>query len=129
MVMRSSLRWCGLAFNCRNGDVIRFVFIIDAFDREIIAWMAVANAGISGSDMRGMMLEAVEMRFGATRAPQTIEQVSDNGILQGAWHAPLCPGTQPDSLLHAGRQTAVEPHVGSFRQDTHAGLYPHLNTS
>lgn len=54
-------------------------FIIDAFDREIIAWMAVANAGISGSDVRDMMLEAVEKRFGATRALQAIEHLSDNG--------------------------------------------------
>jgi hypothetical protein len=34
--------------------------LIDAVDREIIAWTAVANAGISGSDVRDMMLEAVE---------------------------------------------------------------------
>lgn len=62
MVMRSNLRWCsdGLEFTCWNGEVIRLAFIIDAFDREIIAWTAVANAGISGSDVRDMMLEAVE---------------------------------------------------------------------
>jgi putative transposase len=81
MVMRSNLRWCsdGLEFACWNGDVIRLAFIIDAFDREVIAWTAVANAGISGSDVRDMMLEAVEKRFGATRAPQAIEHLSDNG--------------------------------------------------
>ena len=81
MVMRSNLRWCsdGLEFTCWNGDVVRLAFIIDAFDREIIAWTAVANAGISGSDVRDMMLEAVEKRFGSTRAPQAIEHLSDNG--------------------------------------------------
>jgi putative transposase len=81
MVMRSNLRWCsdGLEFACWNGDVVRLAFIIDAFDREIIAWTAVANAGISGSDVRDMMLEAVEKRFGTTRAPQAIEHLSDNG--------------------------------------------------
>jgi putative transposase len=52
---------------------------LDAFDREIIAWTAVANAGISGSDVRDMMLEAVEKRFGATRASHAIEHLSDNG--------------------------------------------------
>ena len=46
---------------------MRGAFIIDAHDREIIAWRAVANAGISGSDVRGMMLEAVEKRFGGYR--------------------------------------------------------------
>lgn len=77
MVMRSNLRWCsdGLEFTCWNGDVIRLAFIIDAFDREIITWTAVANAGISGADVRDMMLEAVEKRFGATRAPQAIEHL------------------------------------------------------
>lgn len=59
--------------------MIRLAFIIDAFHREIIAWTAVANAGISGSDVRDMMLEAVEKRFHATRAPHAIEHLSDNG--------------------------------------------------
>lgn len=81
MVMRSNLRWCsdGLEFSCWNGDVIRLAFIIDAFDREIIAWTAVCGAGISGSDVRDMMLEAVEKRFAGLRAPQPIEHLSDNG--------------------------------------------------
>lgn len=81
IVMRSNLRWCsdGFEFTCWNGDVIRGAFIIDAHDREIIAWRAVANAGISGSDVRDIMLEAVERRFGACRAPAAIEMLSDNG--------------------------------------------------
>jgi putative transposase len=81
MVMCSNLRWCsdGLEFSCWNGDVIRMAFIIDAFDREIIAWAAVSAAGISGSDVRNMMLEAVEKRFGTTRASHPVEHLSDNG--------------------------------------------------
>ncbi len=81
MVMCSNLRWCsdGLEFTCWNGDVVRMAFIIDAFDREIIAWAAVCGAGISGCDVRDMMLEAVEKRFGAVRAPHPIEHLSDNG--------------------------------------------------
>ena len=81
MVMRSNLRWCsdGLEFTCWNGEVVRLAFIIDAFDREIIAWTAISGAGISGSDVRDMMLEAVERRFAGTRAPSAIEHLSDNG--------------------------------------------------
>jgi transposase InsO family protein len=81
MVMRSNLRWCSdsLEFSCWNGEVIRMAFIIDAFDREIIAWAAVSAAGISGSDVRDMMLEAVEKRFGTTRASHPVEHLSDNG--------------------------------------------------
>ncbi|AYM08864.1 hypothetical protein At1D1460_46230 [Agrobacterium tumefaciens] len=38
MVMRSKLCWCsdGLEFTCWNGEVIRLVFIIDAFDRDFV---------------------------------------------------------------------------------------------
>lgn len=81
IVMRSNLRWCGdgFEFTCWNGDVVRGAFLIDAHDREIISWRAVANAGISGSDVRDIMLEAVEHRFGAHRAPSVIEMLSDNG--------------------------------------------------
>lgn len=62
VTMRSNMRWCsdGFEFTCWNGDVIRGLFIIDAHDREIISWRAVTNAGISGSDIRDMMLELVE---------------------------------------------------------------------
>jgi transposase InsO family protein len=81
MVMCSNLRWCsdGFEITCWNGEVIRMVFIIDAFDREIIAWAAVSGAGISGSDVRDMMLEAVEKRFATVRAPHPVEHLSDNG--------------------------------------------------
>lgn len=79
--MRSNLRWCsdGFEFVCWNGEMVRAAFAIDAHDREIIAWRAMANAGISGSDIRDMMLEAVETRFDAIRAPTPIEWLSDNG--------------------------------------------------
>ena len=81
ITMRSNLRWCsdGFEFTCWNGEVVRGAFIIDAHDREIIAWRAVANAGISGSDVRDITLEAVETRFGGMRAPVPVEMLSDNG--------------------------------------------------
>lgn len=81
VAIRSNLRWCsdGFEFTCWNGEVVRGAFIIDAHDREIIAWRAVVNAGISGSDVRDIMLEAVETRFGTMRAPVPVEMLSDNG--------------------------------------------------
>lgn len=80
-VMASNLRWCSdaLEIGCWNGERVRMAFIIDAFDREIIAHVAVAGAGISGSDIRDMMLAAVERRFDMDRAPQPVEHLSDNG--------------------------------------------------
>jgi transposase InsO family protein len=81
VTMRSNIRWCsdGFEFTCWNGDVVRGAFIVDAHDREIISWRAVVNAGISGSDIRDMMLEAVERRFGAYKTPNPIGILSDNG--------------------------------------------------
>jgi len=81
VTMRSNIRWCsdGFEFPCWNGDVIRGAFVIDAHDREIISWRAVVNAGISGSDIHDMILEAVEQRFGGYRAPHPVEMLSDNG--------------------------------------------------
>ena len=50
IVLASNLRWCSdhLELHAHNGEVVRVLFVIDACDREIIAWSAVANAGISG---------------------------------------------------------------------------------
>lgn len=81
VTMRSNLRWCsdGFEFHCWNGEVVRGAFIIDAHDREIISWRAVVNAGISGSEVRDMMLEAVEKCFGTCQAPALIEMLTDNG--------------------------------------------------
>jgi len=86
VMMRSDLRWCsdGFEFTCWNGEIVRGAFAIDAHDREVIAWRAVANTGISGSDIRDMMLEAVEARFGGSRAPHPVEWLSDNGPIYTA---------------------------------------------
>ncbi len=81
VVLRSNLRWCsdGFEFTCWNGEIVRGAFIIDAHDREVMAWRGVVGAGISGADVRDMMLEAVEKRFTSLRAPAPIEMLSDNG--------------------------------------------------
>ena len=49
---------------CWNGEVVRLAFVIDVHEREVIAWRTVTGAGISGSDIRDLMLEAIETRFG-----------------------------------------------------------------
>lgn len=43
VTLRSNLRRCsdGFEFTCWNGEIVRGAFIIDAHDREIIAWCAV----------------------------------------------------------------------------------------
>ena len=62
-----------------NGEVVRIVFVIDACDREIIAWSAVANAGISGEMVCDLMIAAVERRFRTLKVPHRLEWLSDNG--------------------------------------------------
>ena len=58
---------------------MRIVFVIDSCDREIIAWSAVARAGISGEMVCDLMIAAVERRFQALRVPHRLEWLSDNG--------------------------------------------------
>ena len=124
MVMRSNLRWCsdGLEFACLNGEIIRMAFIIDAFEREIIAWAAVRGAGNSGSDVRDMMLEAVERRFGSVRAPRPIEHLSDNGQpLNSQGDTRLRHRAESRSLLHPVKSPESngmsEAFVKTFKRD------------
>jgi len=75
IVMRSNLRWCSDIFEiaCWNGETVRVAFALDAHDRKAISWTAVAGTGIGGSEVRDMMLEATEKRFGRLPAPNRIE--------------------------------------------------------
>ncbi len=43
------------------------------------AGIAAANAEIGESDVRDMLPEAIEKRFGICRAPEVIEALTDNG--------------------------------------------------
>lgn len=80
--MSSNLSWCNDSFEYTywNGKVVRAAFFIDSRDREIVSWKVVVNAGISGSDIRDLTLEAVEKRFGLLRASEGIEMLADNGL-------------------------------------------------
>ncbi|HDZ74585.1 MAG TPA: IS3 family transposase, partial [Aurantimonas coralicida] len=81
IALRSNVRWCSdhLEIHARNREVVRVLFVLDACDREIIAWLAAANAGISGEMVRDLMVAAVERRFGTTKTPHPVEWLSDNG--------------------------------------------------
>lgn len=77
----SNQRWAsdGFEISCWNGEVVRAAFAIDTHDREVMAWVATVSAGISGEMVRDMMLECVERRFDALRAPQPVQWLADNG--------------------------------------------------
>lgn len=131
VTIRSNLRWCsdGFEFRCWNGDPVRVAFILDTHDREATAWRAVSGAGISGSDVRDMMLEAVERRFGGCRAPEPVEMLAP----LGPWLRHALPGNgqrqrlhrprdahlrrpdRPKTLLHACRQPREQRRRRSLR--------------
>ena len=64
IALRSNIRWCSDHFElaCRNGEIVRVLFAIDACDREVMAWLA-TSAGISGEMVRDLMVACVERRF------------------------------------------------------------------
>ena len=74
-------RWCsdGFEIGCDNGEKVRVAFTLDCCDREAMSFLA-TTGGITGDDVRDLMLAAVEHRFGlVNRQPVTIEWLSDNG--------------------------------------------------
>jgi len=80
-VDRPDTRWCsdGFEIGCDNGEKVRIAFTLDCCDREAISWVA-TTGGIDSSDIRDLMVESVERRFGLVdKLPQPIEWLSDNG--------------------------------------------------
>jgi putative transposase len=74
-------RWCsdGFEIGCDSGERLRIAFTLDCCDREAIAWIA-TTGGIQSGDIRDLMIESVERRFGlVNRLPAAIEWLSDNG--------------------------------------------------
>jgi putative transposase len=74
-------RWCsdGFEIACDNGERVRIAFTLDGCDREAISWVATTGS-INSSDIRDLMIESVERRFGLiNRLPKPIELLSDNG--------------------------------------------------
>ena len=65
IALRSNIRWCSDHFElaCRNGEIARVLFAIDACDREVMGWLA-TSAGISGEMVRDLMIACGERRFG-----------------------------------------------------------------
>lgn len=86
----SNRRWASDAFEvpCWNGEVVRVAFAIDTHDREVMAWVATAGAGISGGVVRDTMLGCVERRFDAIRAPEPVQWPADNGSAYTAKETP-----------------------------------------
>jgi putative transposase len=77
----SDTRWCsdGFEIGCDNGEKVRIAFTLDCCDREAISWVA-TTGGINSSDVRDLMIESIERRFGLiNKLSKPIEWLSDNG--------------------------------------------------
>ena len=69
----------GLEIGCDNGERVRVAFALDCCDREAMSFVA-TTSGITGEDVRDLMVAAVEHRFGpVNRLPVEIEWLTDNG--------------------------------------------------
>lgn len=80
ITLASDLRWCSDSFEvrCWSGERVHVAFALDCCDREAIAWVA-ADRHLDGTDIRDLMAQAVEARFGGTHTPHPVEWLSDNG--------------------------------------------------
>ncbi len=79
-VQTSDTRWCsnGFEFRCEDGAKLSVTFALDCCDREAIGWVA-SPTGYSGDDIRDLMLESVEKRFGDQLPATPVQWLSDNG--------------------------------------------------
>ena len=122
--LRSNLRWCSDVFEvpCWNGQTVRVAFVLDTCDREVITWTA-TTAGIAGEQVRDLMVEAVEQRFGpVTQVPHTIEWLADNGSAYTAHetvaHAHALGLVPCFTPVHSPESNGMaESFVKSFKRD------------
>ena len=74
-------RWCsdGLEIGCENGERVRVAFALERCDREAMSFVT-TTGGVTGEDVRDLMVTAVEHRFGrVNRLPSPVEWLTDNG--------------------------------------------------
>lgn len=79
-VKTSDTRWYsdGFEFSCEDGAKLIVTFALDCCDRKPIGWVA-SPIGYSGDDIRDLMLESVEKRFGDQLPTTPLQWLSDNG--------------------------------------------------
>ena len=83
-----------------------------------MAWAGTSASGISGEMIRDMMLDCVERRFNALRAPQPVQWLADNG-------SPYTAGETIDfatalnliPVLHARPQPREQRRLRGLRED------------
>ena len=119
IALRSNIRWCSNHFElaCRNGEIVRVLFAIDACDREVMGWLA-ASAGISGemgARPDGSMRRASirDQQGGASRRMVVRQRLGVHR--QG--HTRHRNGLGPQALFHASPLARIQRHRGGIRQN------------
>jgi len=106
-VPRSNQQWCsdGFEFRCDSDEPLRVTFAPDCCDREAMSGAA-TTAGHSGDIVRDVMLAAVENRFLQRIAFAVRNRVAERQRfgLYGRRYAPVCRGSRPEAIDHAGVQ-------------------------
>lgn len=87
----SNERWCSdsLQVACWNGEVVEIGFALDCCDRECLAVVAAPRA-LSGADIRILMRDATQARFGVARPLSPVQWLSDNGGMYTALETVIC---------------------------------------
>ena len=87
MTLHSNTRWCSDCFeiHCFNGEKVYVSFVLDTCDREILSWIALPQPLLS-EDIQGLMISAVEGRFGKCKTDREIEFLSDRGSIYRAYN-------------------------------------------
>ena len=135
IAMRSNLKWCsdGLEFTCWNGDVSVRPFFIEAHDREIIFWWAVASARIRSSDGLQRFQSGFEVGQIVPRPDQadTSWRDKDAQFSQLVRSPGLAIGREIRSrfnhrilgrLIHPVRQIGLAPGAFKFKQRLHTAI-------
>src|SRR6516165_3330180 len=122
---RSTARIVGGARTAlKSAERARIALTLYCCDREAISWVA-TTGGINSSDIRDLMIESVERRFGfVDKLPKPIEWLSDNDSPYTAGetralarHIGLVPCTRPDP-------TSVLRQLDSWFEH-HNRMHPH----
>ena len=107
---------------------MRIAFTLDGCDREAIAWVA-TTGGITGSEIRDLMIESIERRFGpVNRLSVPIEWLSDNGSPDIAQDAGVCRRNRLGATNNADWKSAVKRHGRSLGQNHQAPLRARCHT-
>ncbi len=79
-VGESNQRWCsdGFGFSCDNGEKLQVTFALYCCDREAL-YRVESNGGYDSETVQGVMLGAVERRFGSSLPSSPVEWLTNNG--------------------------------------------------